>query len=346
MSKRTRIFLGLVAALILIASVRAALSALLLNAANAQIARAATMPANARTHSLANAEQITHQARQIANEPRLSLARVRARVLSGAPAFAEPISDPDAIAQFWLGQSAWDAHQAEQAFAFWRAAGAFTYFINQARRAVDKHIWDEAEQFARIAIGIAPDDAEAHLLLGTAISFQDINADEAVRELDRAFARACADELRATILARHAEILAARGNLSDARALFERAHAIAPMDARPRVGIALLQLNAGARAEASALLEQVIADSPWYVVAYSARAQIAEIENDARGAEIWLQRGLAKNPNDARLLLPLGELYARQGRGAQAQAILELALKNETRVDGRSAILRALENLK
>jgi tetratricopeptide (TPR) repeat protein len=332
--------------MLLIASARDATSALLLNAANAQIARAARMPATARTQSLDHAEQWMHQARQIANEPRLSLARVRASVLGGAPDFAESNSVPDSIAQFWLGQAAWDAQEPAQAFAFWRAAGAFTYFINQARRAVDKHIWDEAEKFARIAIGIAPDDAEAHLILGTAISFQDINADEALRELERAFQLARDDELRATILSRHAEILAARGNARAARALFERAHEIAPIDARPRVGIALLQLGIGSHAEAGALLEQVIADSPWYVVAYSARAQIAEAANDARGAETWLHRGLVKNPNDARLLLPLGELYARQGRVAEAKTMLELALKNETRADGRAAILRALEKLK
>ena len=328
--------------MLLIASARDATSALLLNAANAQIARAATMPATARTQSLDLAEQFTYQARQIANEPRLSLAHVRARVLRGAPDFTESISNPDSIAQFWLGQAAWDAQEPAQAFAFWRAAGAFTYFINQARRAVDKHIWDEAEKFARIAIGIAPDDAEAHLILGTAISFQNIHTDEALRELARAFELARDDELRATILSRHAEILAGRGDVRAARALFKRARELAPIDARPRVGLALLL----ERDQASALLEQVIADSPWYVVAYSARAQIAEATNDARGAETWLHRRLAKNPNDARLLLPLGELYARQGRVAEAKTMLELALKNETRADGRAAILRALEKLK
>ena len=140
----------------------------------------------------------------------------------------------------------------------------------------------------------------------------------------------------------HAEILAGRGDVRAARALFERARELAPIDARPRVGLALLL----ERDQASALLEQVIADSPWYVVAYSARAQIAEAANDARGAKTWLHRGLAKNPNDARLLLPLGELYARQGRVAEAKTMLELALKNETRADGRAAILRALEKLK
>jgi tetratricopeptide (TPR) repeat protein len=154
-------------------------------------------------------------------------------------------------------------------------------------------------------------------------------------------------DVKSRALSRQGEVLAEQGKLRDALDAFQRARGIAPIDARPRTGYALAQLQSdpGARDEAIALLVQVVSDSPWYTAAYIALAQIAEKNSDAPGAEIWLKTGLGKNPNDPRLLLPLGELYARQNRVAEARATLELALKYETHTDDRDAITRALERI-
>ncbi|MBI5305130.1 MAG: tetratricopeptide repeat protein [Chloroflexi bacterium] len=324
-----------------------AASVWLQNWANAQIARAATSPPGNEALGLARTQ--LEQARQFANEPRLSLAQARlALAQNDAPGALDALAQADAtdfIAPWLRGNAAYQLRQTDLAFAAWRDAGARDYFSNQAHRAFDKHQWELAEHYARLALGVAPEIADLHLLLGEAISRREVNDPEAWRELDRAEALAPNDEFRATVLSRRAEMLAAQNKLGDALALFERAMQIAPIDARPRTGYALTQLRLDARAkpQAVAMLTQVVGDSPWYVAAYLALAQLAE--ND-RGAETWLQRGLDQNPNDARLLLPLGELYARQGRITEARAMLELALKRETRVDNREAIARALEQLK
>jgi tetratricopeptide (TPR) repeat protein len=352
MSERFKILVVIIAALVIGAILfPQAASAWFLNAANAQIARAATTDSSERAAALANADTQITQARQLANEPRLSLAQARAALArgdaAGVLATASPSLQSDPIAQFVWANAAWQARDVDTAFARWRDAGALVFFVNQTYRALDKHDWQDAEKFARIAIGIAPDYADTHFALGDALSRQDPANSEALRELERAEMLARDDEFRSTILSRRAEILAQQGKLRDALVLFDQARRVAPLDARPRTGYALaqLQLDPNARA-AIALLTQVVTDSPWYTAAYGALAQIAEKEGDGAGAETWLKTGLAKNPNDPRLLFPLGELYARQGRTADARTTLRLALKLETRADAVRAISRALEKLR
>jgi len=324
-----------------------AASVLLQNLANAQIARAATAPPG--NAALAQAQTYLGQARQFANEPRLSLAHARLALAQndapGALAALAQTDAPDFIAELLRGNAAQATGQTDLALASWRAAGANVYFANRAHRAFDKHDWTQAEKFARRALMLEPGSADLHLILGDALSRQNPNDAEAWRELERAEVLAPNDEFRAVPVSRQAEILAAQTKFADALAMFDRARRIAPMDARPRTGYALtqVQLDAHAKPQAIELLIQVVNDSPWYTAAYIALAQFAETPADA---ETWLRRGLSKNPNDARLLLPLGELYARQGRTNEARATLELALKLETRVDNRAALARALEQLK
>jgi tetratricopeptide (TPR) repeat protein len=317
------------------------------NLANAQIARAATSPPG--NAALAQAQIYLGQARQFANEPRLSLAHARLALAQndppGALAALAQTDAPDFIAELLRGDAAQSTGQTDLALASWRAAGANVYFANRAHRAFDRHDWAQAEKFARRALLLEPESADLHLVLGDALSRQNPNDAEAWRELERAEALAPNDEFRAVPVSRQAEILAAQKKIADALAMFDRARRIAPLDARPRTGYALtqVQLDARAKPQAIELLIQVVNDSPWYTAAYIALAQFAETPADA---EMWLRRGLSKNPNDARLLFPLGELYARQGRTNEARATLELALKLETRVDNRAALARALEQLK
>lgn len=342
---RTLGWVGMFAVILALAP--SAASVLMQNLANAQIARAATTPPG--DESLARAQTYLGQARHFANEPRLSLARARLALAQndapGALAALAQMDAPDFIAELLRGNAAHATGQTALALASWRAAGADIYFANRAHRAFDNHAWAQAEQFARLALLLEPESADLHLILGDALSRQDVNSAEAWRALVRAEALAPDDEFRATPISRQAEILATQKKFADALTMFQRARAIAPIDARPRTGYALtqVQLDARAKPQAIELLTQVVTDSPWYIAAYLALAQFAENPADA---ETWLKRGLQKNPHDARLLLPLGELYARQGRANDARATLELALKLETRVDHRAAIARALEQLK
>jgi tetratricopeptide (TPR) repeat protein len=327
-----------------------------LNSANAAIVRAASLPsdASARTSALGEADARLSQARAWSAYWRLALARARLALARGEPQRAADVLasvgtalSSDSIAQFVWADAAWQSQQPTVAYERWRAAGALEYFTQQMHRARDSQQWKEAEDLARIAIGIDPDLADAHHVLADALSHQVIDNPEALRELDRAAALARDNDLLSTVLSRKGEILASQGKWQDALDVFAEAHRAAPIDARPRTGYALtlLQLRPDARDEAVALLTQVTTDSPWYSDAYIGLAQIAESRGDVRGAEEWLQKGLARNPNNASVLFALGKLYARQHRTDEARTALTLALKYETRVEDRQAITRALAEL-
>ena len=325
-------------------------SAWLLNSANAAIARAATLPNDSpdRVLALTDADTKLKQANEYSALDRLSLAQARALLARGDAQGAVSAFDhaqaSDPITEFVWADSAWQANQPAAAFEHWRRAGALTYFIEQAHRAAYAHDWASAAQLASVAVGIAPSNAEAHYVLGDAISQQDLYNPSALREIERAAELTRDPEFLSTIISRQAEILASQGKLRDALDLFNQARQVAPIDARPRTGYALtqLQLDPAARSESVALLEQVVGDSPWYVAAYVALADISELTGDVKGAEAWLQKGLARNPNDARLLLPLGELYVRQHRMDEARTTLILALKYETHADVLQEIVRKL----
>jgi tetratricopeptide (TPR) repeat protein len=220
--------------------------------------------------------------------------------------------------------------------------------VQQMHRADDNHAWKQAEDFARIAVGIRPNDADAHLVLGDALSRQNINNPEAMRELERAQQLTGDHELLSTILSRQGEILEGQGKLQQALEYFNRARAVAPIDAHPRTDAALvmLKLQPGMREQVVALLTQVVNDSPWYTAAYIALANVAENDGDVKGAEEWYSKGLARNENSPDLLFAEGEFYARQHQLDRAKATLTLALKYETRADNLQTIANVLAGLK
>ena len=332
-------------------------SALSLNLANVEIARAMSLPPDSpqRLSILSSAENRLNQARSLAVTNRLPLAETRILLARGDANAAARLFDradaalrADPIALFDWAQAAWQSNQPQTAIAHWHAADAYIYFAQQMHRATDSHEWKLAENFARIAVGISPNDADAHLVLGDALSRQDISNPEAMSELERAQQLTSDHELLSTIISRQGEILAGQGKLEQALDYFNRARAVAPIDARPRTDAALtlLKLEPDARDQAIALLTQVVSDSPWYTAAYIALADISENGGDAAGAEAWYRKGLARNENNPDLLFGEGEFYARQHQIDRAKATLMLALKHETRVDNLESIKRALEELK
>ena len=86
---------------------------------------------------------------------------------------------------------------------------------------------------------------------------------------------------------------------ADAKAAFERAHALAPDDPRPRFYLALALSDAGKKVEAiaawQALLQNAPADAPWMA---AAKEQLASLENP--GPDAAQVEAAAKLPADQR----------------------------------------------
>ncbi|MBI3914078.1 MAG: tetratricopeptide repeat protein [Chloroflexi bacterium] len=336
------------------------MSAYYLNQANARLAHAAALPAHARASELAQANAEIQNARSVGGDralapipARLSLAHARellyrgeatqaASAIENAPALAR-----DSIAQFLAGDAAESSGDLGRAVQHWRAAEALDYFARNAHRAQDLHVWSEAEKFARIAAGIAPGIADAHYVLGDALSRQNSNNSEAMSELIRARELTDDKELVAAILSRQGEIFAEQHNYRAAMESYNQARVIAPLDARPRTGYALAQIeeNPSEWASAVALLTDVVNDSPWYTDAYIQLARFAQARQDVGEAERWLRQGLEKNSHEPHLLFALGQFYARQKQVARARAEFNLALKFEKHPDDLQKIQRTLAEL-
>ncbi len=356
MSGRVK-FLAIVFALVIVAAVSPQIvSAWLLNLANADIAHAVSLPQDApqRFSTLNNSESHLAQASSFANTSRLSLAQARLLLARGEAARAARSFENadaslrgDSVARFVWADAAWQSNQPSVAIDHWRAANAYVYFSQQMHRAQDEHQWKPAEDSARVAVGIDPNSADAHYVLADALARQNQNDPEAMRELDRARELTRDPEMLSTIISRQGEVLASQDKLPDALALFDQARAVAPIDARPRTDYALtlLKLQPDTRDQAVVLLTQVVGDSPWYTAAYIALANIAEAGGDLKGAEEWLYKGLARNPNHPDLLFALGQFYARQRRLDEARTTLTLALKYETRADNLQVIADELAKL-
>jgi tetratricopeptide (TPR) repeat protein len=335
----------------------AAASAWCRNIANARIARAASLSvdAPARTIALNEADAQLAQADAWSRDALTAFARARAFLArADAPRAVEIMRatgialQSDSIAQFIWAQAEWQTGNSANAFARWRAAGALDYFVNQTLRAGFKHQWQDAEQYARIAVGIAPERAETHYYFGDALGYLAPEDLEAWRELQRALELTRDPEFRATILSRQGELRVAQGRHRDALDLFDHARQIAPRDARPRIGYAatLLRLDPNANEEqAIKILTQVVNDAPWTISAHLALARIAESHGDLSGAETWYCAALARDANNSDALFALGQFYTRQNRASDAKHMLTLALKYEPHVDDQQAIARALAEL-
>jgi len=330
-----------------------AIGAWFLNSATARIVRAAALPQDSpeRASLLNQADAELRQAQSFSQLPRLALARARYLLaINAAPravnAFVESgvVLSTDAVAQFDWANAAWQSNQTQVAFEHWRAAGAQVYFTQQMHRAAIAHLWNDAENYARIAVGIDPSNADAHFFLGDALSHKSIDDAEAMNEIDRAAGLTRDPEFLSTVLSRKGEILAAQGKLTLALDIFQQARQVAPMDARPRTDYALnlVKLDPTRYTESMDLLQHVVGDSPWYTAAYIGLADLFEARGDVRAAEQWYKSGLAKNPNDGGLLFALGKFYARQHRADEAKTTLTQALKKETHWDDLQAIAHAL----
>ncbi len=330
-------------------------SAWLLNSANASLSRALSLPGDApdRSAALSTSIRTISQARQFSDSTRLTLAQARTYLADGdalqalAAFDSARAVDSDPITEFARANAAWQTNQKDQAYTYWRAAGAGTYFTQTAYRAADRHSWPEMKAAASIAVALDANSANAAFLLADAQSHDGAPSDQVLAGLDQALSLTTDRELQSTILSRKGEVLLDRGDIRQALDVFEQAMRTAPLDARPRTdhAIAASRLRTDSRGADVALLRQVIADSPWYTAAYIALADRAEAAGDVPGAEGWLNEGLKRNPNDAHLLTALGKFYARQGQLDRARETLTSALKFEVHADDLLAIAQSLGEL-
>jgi tetratricopeptide (TPR) repeat protein len=345
-------------ALVVVAAVSPqVVSAWWLNLANVDIAHALFLPQDSpqRQDDLSDAESRVNLAHGLSDTGRVTLAQARVLLARGAAERALQTFDAadvslgiDPIAQMVWADAARQANEPQVAIEHFRAAGAYVYFSQQMHRAVDNHQWQAAEDSARVAVGIDPNSADAHYVLADALARQDIQSPEAMSELDRAQELTRDSDMLSTIISRRGEIYASQGKLQDALDAFSQARTVAPIDARPRTdyAVTLLRARSDVDDQAVALLTEVVGDSPWYTAAYIALANIAERNGDLKGAEVWFEKGLARNANDPDLLFALGRFYARQRRLDEARSTLTLALRYETRPDNLQTIAEALAELK
>ncbi len=351
------VILGIILAIILIAfSFPQIAGTFFLNLANTQIARGVVLPTDAPNRvallvdadvNLARAQSFSYLPRAVLAAARIALARNDApRALEILNSSGAPLAN-DSVVQFTWGETSWRANQPESAFAHWRAGNSLEYFRQQMYRSTYRHEWQDAVNFARIARGVNPGFADAYYVLGDALSWLNVNDTDAVRNLDRVRELTQDKELIAAALSRKGEILTNQNKLRDAIDVFNEARSIAPIDARPRTGyaIASLRLDPDARDQSTALLREVVNDSPWYVSAYIALSNIAEANGQVSDAEMWLDKGMMKNPDDPNLLLALGQFYARQNRIGEARQAMTLALKYEQHGDVLQSIARNLAEL-
>jgi tetratricopeptide (TPR) repeat protein len=344
----------IVAGLLAMIILPAGIAAWSFNQANAAIARAASLPADSptRVSLLDDAEKNLRAASP--NEVWRTFAQARIYLLRNQPAQAvavlrstgDALRD-DVVAQFLWANAEWQLANSAAAVQHWQNAGAIEFYQHELIRTRDAHDWQTMVQLARIAIAIAPDNANMHYALGDALASIHPDDAEAMRELQQASDLTRDPELLSTILSRQGEIFAAQKNFSAAFEKFEQAMDVAPRDARPRTDYARVLLHADPLAQdhAEALLQQSIAIAPWDTLAFITLADIAEARGDFAGAENFYRQGLDKNVNHPALLFALGKFYARQNRANEAKQNMILALRFETHADDLQAIAAELNRL-
>lgn len=323
------------------------------NLANASLAHALALPQDApdRTTNLSIAQTWLDRIGQTDGLPRTPLARSRIALANGnadeAYRLLAGMTASDAMTDFLAGRAAWQGQHESAALKSWRRAGAETFFLLEAYRALDAHDWKKAEEDAAIAVGINPSKAEAHFAWADAASRAGALSPRIFDELALVLDLTEDSDLRSKALSRQGELMMRQGKLAEALIVFQEARAVAPGDPRPQTGYALVWLHSRpeARDEATQILEEVTRTSPWYTAAYTALADLAQANQDMRSAEEWLRKGLTTNKNDTRLLMPLADLLLRTGRKEEARAALILALGNDTHPDTLQEIVWRLKDI-
>jgi tetratricopeptide (TPR) repeat protein len=232
----------------------------------------------------------------------------------------EPRLDGQAAGYRSRAEAAEAAGDAEEALASYRDAArrypteAWTW-AGTGRAAASLGRLDDAEEAWRTAVRW--DSTLVAERVGLAeIALEDARAEEAVARIDEAL-RAGGD--RPELLALRGVALAAAGRDVEARNAVDRALALAPESAAPRIARARLLLAADAAADAVTDLEMLAAEHDEDPEVHSALALARSAAGDLRGARSSLTRALAldaRRPLDrrrlARALLESGDFESAE----------------------------------
>ena len=115
------------------------------------------------------------------------------------------------------------------------------------------------------------------------------------------------------------------GGYEEALPLLEQVARDRPDDPEVAARLARCQSMLGRGDEARRLLDDVLARHPDQMVALRVRGQFALADRDAAGAEVFLRRAAAADPNDYPSQWLLFQALQQQGRAAEAQEQLRIA---------------------
>lgn len=199
-------------------------------------------------------------------------------------------------------------------------------FLENGKRQMLRKDYARAALEFRNAVGLMPNDAEAHYQLGLA-------------ELDGGQLIAAVSEFRkATELnpghagaqVKLAEIMALSGLKDFVQEGEQRARDVlrsSPDDVDAVNALALSEVQLGKWQDAQAHLEQVLAKFPQSVSSAVALAKLDLVRRDLKGAEQVLKKAVQDAPRSPEASTGLGQLYLLTGRWSEAQGQFQSALK-------------------
>ena len=187
-------------------------------------------------------------------------------------------------------------------------------------------LYTEAEAAFERVLELEPDSFAAHYNRGVTTSLQGRD-DEAIEHFERALAMSDAHPLMPAALNNLATIHLESGDRARAIARWEDAVAAAPPVLEPRYNLALRRIEDGRTGEAIALLEDAARLSPNHE-----RVQTLlglSYLRDGRGDEAYRSLALVHRlyPRNWEAPLAMAALHAANGRPAQAQPLLDAALR-------------------
>ncbi len=252
-----------------------------------------------------------------------------ARALSRAAA----LLPRDAITQLKHGLALARRGQEVQAIEAWQAAGAATYFLQRGQTLAGRGDLEGALEQYQWAAVIGPDQPEAHLRLGQALSRLG-RKEEALAAFDAATEADKGSSERPHLL--QAEIHVARGEWTAALAAYRNAAELSPEDPEPHYRRGwLLSQKLEEDGAAITCFRQALEVDPEHEPSRRALAQLEAQRGACDAAATWLEpllrrpeddRGAREGAEEAsRLHVLLGTCLVKQGRRSAALHHLEQA---------------------
>jgi tetratricopeptide (TPR) repeat protein len=194
---------------------------------------------------------------------------------------------------------------------------------NKATLLLEARRLGEALEASDRVVKLRPDLAEGHFNRGLVLEAQGRAADA-----ERAFRRAAELAPRdADIQTKLGGVLLARGDRDGALRAFARAAELAPRDALVRFNHGTTLIDAGRLPEATAELRSAVQLDPRHGRAQQRLAVALMRQRDLDGARAALARARSLLPDDADVLVDLGQLERAAGNAAAAQAALDRAVR-------------------